>query len=839
MKSIANKILIIGWGTADWKIIDPMIKKGLLPNVAKLLETGARAKLGTLDPPVPTANWTTINTGKVPHKHGIHTFTQPGKDANTPITSKERQASFLWEILSRNDMKAHQVGAVATYPVTPINGISVADLFFDHTENADAENLVFPADKFDAFSEIKKQAATDAQAEFYDWNIASVQDAKVQFNALSTIVKEFLAHSFATQKIALDILDNEQWNCLNVYFNRFTDIVHTFTAFSFSKNKDIPKQLHQTFKEVLYKSYQLLDKMLGELLQKAGDDTIIMLLSQGGLMPYKSYIDKLTFNDSTYEYNTQGLLIMRGKKTFEREELYAVTGLDITPTAIALLGHPLAKDMDGKPLLAQRFFERINKFTESYEPEGSNGKAKQGIVPLTIDGYEKRLQQLGYLTDKIAEKQEYYKSRVKIASGFQHEVVPFLEKLYKKYPKNSWYGGRLAGSYLATNQIKEAVDTLDKVLHIGHEIPELHILRGNLFLMEMKYRSASKQYDIADKKVGKIPNLYSQIAEGYAKIQQWNLAEKYFEKEVKINPHPSTYFSLASTFLQRKMIRKAIPSLEKTVELAPTMAPAWYHLGSGRMQTEDYQGAADALEEAKKYNRDPRLAQQIQQGLVVLYRDRLDRKDKIKEMQDAYEKTIGSRGTITIVSGLPRSGTSMMMQMLVNGGMEAFTDGNREADDNNKKGYFEHDAIKALAQNKQILTQVGDKVVKIISHLLHHLPHVYKYKIIFMDRAIEEVMNSQHKMLGRLGKERGEDKKNSMSLLKTFEDSRKKAINWCKNHPKYVEYTLVPYHDAVNDPVKAAKQVNEFLGGNLDEMKMVTVVDPTLYREKSEEIETT
>jgi len=833
-KSIANKILIIGWGTADWKVIDPMIKKGLLPNVARLLETGARAKLGTLDPPIPTANWTSINTGKAPIKHGIHTFTQPGQSADMPITSQGRNASFLWEIVSKQGMKAHQIGATASYPVTPISGISVSDLFFENTDTAIAENLIFPADKFDAFNEIKKQAAKDAQAEFYSWNIAAVQDNKVRFEALSTTIKEFLAHSFATQRIALDTLENNDWNSLNIYFTRFSDIVHTFTSYSFSKNKDLPKQLHQAFKEVLYKCYQLLDKMLGELLQKAGDDTVVMLLSQGGLMPYKSYIEKLRFNDSTYEYNTHGLLIMRGKQAFKREELYAVTGLDITPTAIALLGHPLAKDMDGKPLVAPKFFERINKFTDSYEPENSD--AKEDTTSISVSNYDKRLVELGYVTDKIAEKQEYFKSRAKITSGLQSEVISFLEKLYKKYPKNSWYGGRLAGAYLVTNQIKEATDTLDKVIHIGHEIPELHILRGNLFLMEMKYRSAAKQYDIADKNVGKIPNLYSQIADGYAKIEQWHLAEKYFEKELKINPHPSTHFSLAITFLQRKMMKKAIPSLEKTVELTPAMAVAWFHLGSCRMQTEDWQGAADALEEAKKYNRDPRIAQQIQQGLVLLYRDRLDRKDKIKEMQEAYEKSIGSRGTITIVSGLPRSGTSMMMQMLVNGGMEAFTDGNREADDNNKKGYFEHDAIKALAQNKQILSQVGNKVVKIISHLLHHLPHVYKYKIIFMDRAIEEVMNSQHKMLGRLGKERGEDKQNSMALLKTFADSRKKAIGWCKNHPKYVEYTLVPYNEAINDPMKAAKQVNEFMGGDMDELKMAAVVDPTLYREKAEEV---
>ena len=835
-KAIANKILIIGWGSADWKVIDPIMKKGLMPNVSQLLETGSRAMLGTLDPPIPSANWTTINTGKAPAKHGIHTFTEPGSDEHTPVTSQGRQAQFLWEILSKQGMKAHQIGAPASYPVKPINGISVADVFFENIEPAIEENLVYPSEKYQAFNEIKQQAAADAEKTVNDWAIAPVQNNQRLHDELTEIIKNFLAHSFATHQIALNTLD-EDWNNLSVFFTKLSDIVHTFTSFSFPKNKDLPRQLHDAFKPILHKCYELLDKMLGELLQKAGEQVVAILVSQSGYLPYKSYIEKLNFNDSTYEYNTQGLLILKGRQAFKREELYTVTGLDITPTALAMLGHPIAKDMDGKVLLTPKFFERINKFTETYEPEAANVKAKTTLALVSDKNYAKRLEQLGYITEDIAEKQAYFKARVKIASGLQMEVIPFLEKLYKKHSKNSWYGGRLAGAYLATTQLTQAQEMLDKVLKIGHEIPELHILRGNLYLMEMKFRSASKQYDIAEKNIKNMPNLYGQIAEGYTKIQQWQMAQERLEKEIKINPHPSVYMSLASTFMQRKRMAKAIEPLEKVVELAPAMPMGWFHLGNCKMQTKDYEGAAEAFEEAKKKNRDPRVAQQIQQGLVVLYRDHLDRKDKIKEMQDAYEKSIGSRGTITIVSGLPRSGTSMMMQMLVNGGMEAFSDGNREADDNNKKGYFEHDAIKALAQNKQILTQVGDKVVKIISHLLHHLPHVYKYKIIFMDRAIEEVMNSQHKMLGRLGKERGEDKQNSMALLKTFEDSRKKAINWCKNHPKYVEYTLVPYHEAVNDPMKAAKQVNEFLGADMDELKMAAVVDPTLYREKVEEVE--
>jgi len=549
---------------------------------------------------------------------------------------------------------------------------------------------------------------------------------------------------------------------------------------------------------------------------------------------YQSYINQLDKNNSTYEYNTPGILVMRGKKAFQREELFAVNSLDICSTILVLFGLPFAKDMDGKVLLGHQFFTKINEPIDTYETtEANENETSKKLIEIT--DFDKRLNALGYSTKSIADQQKYFESRSKITSGRQQEVIEFLEQQWKKYPKNSWIGGRLAGCYLATNQIEKAKEQLDKVLTLGDEIAELHLLKGSMLMMQMKYRSASKEYEIAEKNIGHIPNLYSQIGESYAKMNQHQLAQQYFEKEIKVNPHPSSYMALASTFLQRKMMGKAIDPLQKAADLAPQIPGAWFQLGNCKMQTKDYEGAAEAFEQAKKVNRDQRTGQQIQNTLVALYRDHLNKPEKLKEMREAYEKSIGSRGTITIVSGLPRSGTSMMMQMLVNGGMQAFTDGKREADDNNQKGYFEHELIKSLGSNKQVLTQIGNRVVKIISHLLFHLPHIYKYKIVFMDRAIEEVMHSQHKMLGRLGKERGEDKANSMALLKTFEDSRKKAIDWCNKHPKYVELLLVPYGDAIANPKEEARKVNEFLGGHLDEIKMASVVDKSLYREKSKE----
>jgi len=108
---------------------------------------------------------------------------------------------------------------------------------------------------------------------------------------------------------------------------------------------------------------------------------------------------------------------------------------------------------------------------------------------------------------------------------------------------------------------------------------------------------------------------------------------------------------------------------------------------------------------------------------------------------------------ITVVSGIPRSGTSLMMQMMSAGGMPVLTDGQRSADDNNPRGYFELESVKSLARNQDVLTQADGKVVKVISSLLPSLPKDFEYRVVFMCRPLEEVVSSQNRMLERLGKE--------------------------------------------------------------------------------------
>ena len=207
----------------------------------------------------------------------------------------------------------------------------------------------------------------------------------------------------------------------------------------------------------------------------------------------------------------------------------------------------------------------------------------------------------------------------------------------------------------------------------------------------------------------------------------------------------------------------------------------------------------------------------------------------MKRLLENLFQARSSRGkmakTITIISGLPRSGTSMMMKMLEAGGMTILTDGIREADADNPRGYYEFERVKQLPKGDQEwLDEAEGKVVKVISALLEYLPPDHSYKVIFMHRQLTEILASQKKMLVRRGEPT--DKTSDEKLAELFEKHLRKVTAWLATRPN-ISVLDVDYNRLLDDPRPYAQQVNSFLGNMLDVEKMVGVVDPSLYRNRA------
>jgi hypothetical protein len=182
---------------------------------------------------------------------------------------------------------------------------------------------------------------------------------------------------------------------------------------------------------------------------------------------------------------------------------------------------------------------------------------------------------------------------------------------------------------------------------------------------------------------------------------------------------------------------------------------------------------------------------------------------------------------IIIVSGLPRSGTSLMMQMLDNGGVPVVTDHIRTADQDNPRGYYEYERVKRIKEDVSWLPESRGKAFKMVSQLLYELPASERYGIIFMERDLDEMLISQEKMLARLNKPSAP----RAAIERAFREHLRKVRGWLAGQAN-IEVLSVSYNNLVGRPEEEAERVSAFLGGNADKESMSKTVDPLLYRNR-------
>ena len=182
---------------------------------------------------------------------------------------------------------------------------------------------------------------------------------------------------------------------------------------------------------------------------------------------------------------------------------------------------------------------------------------------------------------------------------------------------------------------------------------------------------------------------------------------------------------------------------------------------------------------------------------------------------------------IIVVSGLPRSGTSLMMQMLNKAGVELVTDHQRTADPDNPRGYFEYEAAKDIEHDTSWLPSARGKAIKLVSMLLYHLPPTERYRVLFMERDLEEVLQSQETMLRRMNRQPAP----TAEMLAAYRLHLEKLQEWLTSRPD-ISVLQVSYKNLIEQPQAQAKRICEFIGRDLDLGAMSSSIDTELYRNR-------
>ena len=184
---------------------------------------------------------------------------------------------------------------------------------------------------------------------------------------------------------------------------------------------------------------------------------------------------------------------------------------------------------------------------------------------------------------------------------------------------------------------------------------------------------------------------------------------------------------------------------------------------------------------------------------------------------------------ITIVSGLPRTGTSLMMQMIHAGGIPALTDKVRASDEDNPRGYFELEAVKRTKRDASWLAEAEGRVVKMVHLLLYDLPSDHQYRVVFMRRDLREVVRSQGVMLERRGTDGA--RLTDEQLIRAYEGQLTKIEPWLQEQPNF-QVHQVSYNTLMSDPPPVVEAIDAFLGGGRDRVAMLASIDTSLYRQR-------
>lgn len=925
-----RKVLLVGWDAADWKVIHPLMDAGEMPNLAGLVENGVCGNLATLKPVLSPMLWTSIATGKRAYQHGICGFTEPNPDTQRPqpISVLSRKCKALWNMLQQRDLRSHVVGWWPSHPAEPISGVMVSNRYEKAGDQGPGEWKMPPGTIHpEAWSErlaavrVHPGELSRNHLEPFIPKIASIdpeEDGRV------TAVASCLAECASLQAAATALIETEPWDFMAVYFDAIDHVSHGFMKYHPPRQEWIPEEDYETYQHVVRSMYRFHDIMLGALIQQAGEDTTVMIVSDHGFHPdhlRPHHIPHVPAGPAT-EHRPYGVFVLKGPGIRADERVTGATLLDVTPTILQLFGLPVARDMDGKVIATAFESPPEIDWIDSWEDvEGESGEHGPDARIDPVEAHEalNQLVALGYVDappedgqaalDQTSRELTFNRSLSLIDGNRAGDAAPILARLWERWPDQSRFGVELFSCQLALDRPGEARSTLQTLVErkqkrtaearrelrkveqqLGDKSPEELPKEQQRSLRGLAQAASTNRHafaymsarvlqaeghpedalaaldDAEDAPVTSQPSLFLLRGQLLVQLERWTEAETCFQDLLAIDPvHAGAELGLASCHLGRGQVREAAESARTSLGLLFHNPKAHYIHGVALQRLGDTDTAILALETAVSQNpnlveghqllarifdgprTEPERAEQhrthaaaaqarIEASRAATTTTEGDASAAASPLPRTHVPTSSPRfedpaSVVTIVSGLPRSGTSMMMQMLQAGGHPIFSDDHRAADEHNPKGYLESVKARGLRDDATWLPEAKGTAVKVIAQLLRHLDPKLNYRILFMERDIDEVIQSQGRLIADT--DRAGAQLNAADLARVFAADVAHAQALATEGPN-IQALGVDYHEAVQAPREVAERVAAFLDSGLDVDAMTAAVDPSLHRVRSE-----
>ena len=891
-----KRLLLVGWDSADWKIMHPLMDQGMMPGLQQLVEAGVSGNITTLEPQLSPMLWTSIATGKHAYHHGVHGFTEvdPLSGGVVPVSAATRQCKTVWEMLNERGLKTHVVSWFATQGERDLNGKMVSNMFAHLKGVTDGQDpaswpppmpgTYWPENLGETMDELRVSPwELDGNAVLRMF-IPDAPDIDQQRDKNLWHLAEKLAEAYSVHSAATHLMESDpDWDFMAVYYRAIDELSHFFMPYHPPRMAGTPERDYELYKDVVNGTYRAHDMMLQRLLQLAGPDTAVVLVSDHGfhsdhLRP--KFTPRVPAGITVW-HRQQGTFVASGPGFQKDQLIHGARLLDVTPTVLTYFGLPVGDDMEGRVLAEAFESPPVVRTIPSWE-NGAVAKPRGTLSEADSKALLEQFVALGYIDEVSDDPDEaaaetlrenrWNLARACMDGGREERALPLLEEIYAAYPERTDYGQLLARCQMRLGLLDEADETIGATLESFGRTENAYLLKAAIAIEKGNFADALELLEIVREQNPEELQLQLLLCRTCLELRHWDAAEAAARKVLAADPqNAQAYLTLARLQLHQDQPQAAVESALEAIGYQFANPRGHFLLGAALVALGDWPGAGKALEnhlqlnktssagfrmlarvyralgkdaDATDFEQKSRLTshKQLAAGRTTTAetlraesaeRD-LIRREARKEKRLAVARRQEEEAAVepmdfVIVSGLPRSGTSLMMQMLKAGGMDLMTDGARIANEDNPEGYWEWEEIKKLGKNPRIIEQAEGKVIKVISALLPHLPPKHRYRVIFMTRPVGQVVESQWKMLERSGHQPKSEREH---LIETQRNHAEGMLETLRRSER-VRVLEMSFPDLVADPEAEMRALEDFLPGEFHAGPAVlAAVKPELHRNR-------
>ena len=563
-----RKLLVVGWDAADWNLLHPLLDLGEMPALGRVVESGASGRLLCTLPVVPAIQWTSLATGKRAWQHGVcHARQIAGNGRTEPIDGRHRRSPAIWEILAQKGLKSVVVGWPAAHGLTQENLVSVSDRYPEPTAGPGirpwppALGGTYSSGKIGERLDSLRVSPEDIQSDILSLYVPQWNKIDQKRDRRLGQLRLFLAADFSYQKAIVELLEKETWDFAAVRFPALGAISPVFLPFNLPRRDGVSQEDFDLFRGVMRGAYQMLDRMLHQLVSVAGPNSGVLVVSGHGVrtdvLPNQLRADPEAWK-SAY-----GIFAASGPGFAPDALVHGASVLDVTPTLLTWFGLPIGEDMEGRVLIESFSTPPPVDRVESWAPVN-------GLTPPTDPAAP---------ANALERESDWNLAQSYLEAARYDQAHALLDRLFRAFPERTEVGSALVRCQMALGLLAEAEETLEVVLEgVAPGVASL-IPRAELALEKRDYQQARRMVDEALGLNSSHPVALRRLGILLLKLRDWDSLALLAKRALALDENDAlAWLGLAAAQLRKGLPLEASESAMRAIGLNYFMPDAHFIL---------------------------------------------------------------------------------------------------------------------------------------------------------------------------------------------------------------------------------------------------------------------